>query len=62
MSKLQDDILTFLRASDKEQDLKTIAAGIGSGKDVCKRSILGLEKFGLVTSKKEGKRKLRRAI
>lgn len=62
MSYLQDDILSFLRADGKEHDLKTIAAGIGSGKDVCKRSLLGLEKFKLIASKKEGRRKLWRAI
>jgi DNA-binding IclR family transcriptional regulator len=62
MSKLQDDILSFLRADGKEHDLKTIAVGIGSRPETLQRSLLGLEKFGLIASKKEGRRKLWRAI
>jgi hypothetical protein len=62
MSKLQDDILSFLRADGKEHDLKTIAVGIGSRPETLQRSLLGLEKFELIASKKEGRRKLWRAI
>ena len=62
MSKLQDDILSFLRADGKEHDLKTIASGIGSRPETLQRSLLGLEKFKLIASKKEGRRKLWRAI
>ena len=62
MSYLQDCILSFLRENPEGATLKTIAAGIGSGSDVCRYSIKGLEKFKLVESKKAGYSKIWRAI
>lgn len=62
MSYLQDCIMEYLRQHPEGARLKTIAAGIGSGSSVCRYSIKGLERFGMVESRPDGHSKIWRAI
>ena len=62
MSYLQDCIMDYLRKHPEGATMKTVAAGIGSGAEVCRYSIRGLERAGLVESRRDGIRKIWRAV
>lgn len=62
LSHLQDCIMEYLRQHPEGATMKTVAAGIGSSSAACRYSIRGLERFGLVESRRVGLGKIWRAI
>lgn len=62
MSHLQDSIMEYLRQRPEGATAKAIAEGIGSSGAVCRYSIRGLERFGMVESRRRGYGKVWRAI
>ena len=62
MSYLQDCIMDYLRKHPEGATAKATAEGIGSSAEVCRYSIRGLERAGLVESRRDGIRKIWRAI
>ena len=62
LSHLQDCIMDYLRKHPEGATAKATAEGIGSSAEVCRYSIRGLERAGLVESRRDGIRKIWRAI
>ena len=62
LSHLQDCIMEYLRQHPEGATMKTVAAGIGSSSAACRYSIRGLERFGLVESRRVGLGKIWRAV
>jgi len=62
LSHLQDCIMEYLRQHPEGATAKATAEGIGSSAEVCRYSIRGLERAGLVESRRDGIRKIWRAI
>ena len=62
LTNLQDRIMEYLRQHPEGATMKTVAADIGSGAEVCRYSIRGLERAGLVESRRDGIRKIWRAV
>lgn len=62
MSHLQDSIMEYLRQHPEGATAKAIAEGIGSSGAVCRYSIRSLERFGMVESRRDGIRKIWRAV
>ena len=62
MSYLQECIMEYLRQHPEGATAKAMAAGIGSSAEVCRYSIRRLERAGLVESRRDGFRKIWRAI
>lgn len=62
LSHLQDCIMDYLRKHPEGATAKATAEGIGSSSAACRYSIRGLERFGLVESRRVGLGKIWRAI
>ena len=54
VSHLQDSILDFLRTAPANQTKRDIADGIGVNVATLHRALIGLKKFGLVVTRKDG--------